>query len=98
MGGVLTESIGLLSLFGTTFGAITEIDAPLRNNTEVKDYTLPIQHEQWIAQAFAALLSNTDDPSAVGAVYLEEQPNGTGLLVRTAVSSGNQEIRMASFG
>ena len=76
----------------------TEIDALLRNNIEVKDYTLSSQHEQRIAQAFTVLLADTDDPCAIGAVCLEEQPNDTELLVRTAVNSGNQEIRMASFG
>lgn len=97
MSTALTENIALLSLYGTTFELMTKTDASQRNSTEVHEYTLSFQHEQQIAEAFAVLLANTDNPSAVGAICLEEQPNGTGLLMRTAVNSGQQEARIASF-
>lgn len=97
MAGALTENIAVLSLCGTTFDPMTEIDISMQNDPNASNYKLSIQQEQQVAEAFAVLLSNTDDPRTVGAVCVEEQPNGTGLLLRTAVNSGLQEERTANF-
>lgn len=94
--GALTENIAVLAQCDTTFGPTTKNALPPRN-PEVDGYKLSLQHEQQITEAFAVLLAITDDPSAVGAICLEEQRNATGLLIRTAVNSSNQEGRRASF-
>ena len=94
--GALTENIALLALCATTFEPVMEETLPL-GIPAVGDHTLTLQHEQQITEAFAILLTHTDDPSAVGAICVEEQRNPVGLLVRTAVNSGSQRERIANF-
>jgi len=97
MAGALTENVAVLSLCRTTFDPVTEIDLPTGYGNDGKNYALSIQQEQKVAEAFAILLANTDDPHSVGAVCLEEQPDKNGLLIRTAVNSGLQKERTANF-
>lgn len=97
MAGALTENIAVLSLCKTTCDPITEIDLLTEYGNDAKNYALSIQQEQKIAEAFAILLANTDDPNTVGAICLEEQPDRNGLLIRTAVNSGLQKERTANF-
>lgn len=97
MAGSLTENIAVLSLCRTTCDPITEIDLLTGYDNDAKNYALSIQQEQKVAEAFAILLANTDDPKTVGAICLEEQPDRDGLLVRTAVNSGLQKERTANF-
>jgi hypothetical protein len=94
--GALTENIALLALCATTFEPIIEETLPLEIPV-VGGHTLTLPHEEKITEAFAVLLAHTDDPSAVGAICVEEQRNPVGLLVRTAVNSGSQRERMAIF-
>jgi hypothetical protein len=94
--GALTENIALLALCATTFEPVMEETLPLEISA-VGGHTITLQHERKIAEAFAILLAHTDDPSAVGAICVEEQRNPIGLLVRTAVNSGSQSERMANF-
>ncbi|KAL5400402.1 hypothetical protein PMIN03_012406 [Paraphaeosphaeria minitans] len=94
--GALTENIALLALCATTFEPVTEDFLPLEIPA-IGGHTLTLQHEQQITEAFAILLAHTDDPSAVGAICVEEQRNLVGLLVRTAVNSGSQRERMTNF-
>lgn len=94
--GALTENIALLALCATTFEPVIEKTLPLETPA-IGGHTLAIQHEQQITEAFAILLAHTDDPSAVGAICVEEQHSPAGLLVRTAVNSGSQEERIANF-
>jgi hypothetical protein len=85
--GALTENIALLSLCDSTLELITKNAFTLKKAPRVSSYKLSLQHEQQIVEAFAVLLGNTDNSSAVGAICLEEQ--ATRFLVRTAVNLGN---------
>ncbi|KAF1847189.1 uncharacterized protein K460DRAFT_280998, partial [Cucurbitaria berberidis CBS 394.84] len=93
--GALTENIALLALCDTTLEPMIEDHPPPEKSPEIDSYKLSFQHEQQVTEAFAVLLANTDDPNKVGAICLEEQPDG--LLIRTAVNSGDQKDRKASF-
>ncbi|KAF1970795.1 hypothetical protein BU23DRAFT_379506, partial [Bimuria novae-zelandiae CBS 107.79] len=92
----LTENIALLALCATTFEPVKEETLQLKS-PEIDGYMLSLHHEQRTTEAFAVLLANTDDPSAVGAICVEEQHDPIGLLVRTAVNSGSQKERMTNF-
>lgn len=80
--GALAENHALLALFDSTFEHITENAFAPRKFPRVGGYKLSLQNEQQIVEAFAIILANTDDPSAAGAICVEEQ--ATGLLTRTA--------------
>ncbi|KAF2008556.1 hypothetical protein BU24DRAFT_415907 [Aaosphaeria arxii CBS 175.79] len=94
--GALTENIALLSLCGTTLEPLMDYTLPVDPPGAIHHH-LSLQHEQQVAEAFAILLANTDDPNAVGAICVEEQPNATGLLIRMAVNSGSQQERTSTF-
>lgn len=93
--GALTENIVLLALLGSTFEPITGNSLPDVSTADGR--RLSLKHEIQIADAFAVLLVDTDDPSAVGAVCVEELDNTAGILIRTAVNTGNQKERMSNF-
>jgi hypothetical protein len=58
---------------------------------------LTFEQEQRTAEAFALLLATTDNRNAIGAVCVEEQLDGSGFIVRTAVNSGSQDKRLDTF-
>lgn len=95
--GAITENIAVLSLFATTFEPITEYPIPTRKTAEDDHRRLSLKQEQELAEAFAVLLANDDNPSTVGAVCVEEQKGTPGIVIRTAVNTGDQKQRIAEF-
>lgn len=87
--GTLTEDIALLALCDSILEPITRYPVLQEEALEDDSYSLTVEHERQIAEAFAILLANTDDPSAVGPVCIEEQIGASGLFITIAVNSGN---------
>jgi len=98
--GALSENIAFLGQFGKTMtDPITNCTPPWDNrgsNNDLKRLLTPEQ-EQRTAEAFALLLATSDNRNAIGAVSIEEQPDGSSFIVRTAVNSGSQGERLKTF-
>ncbi|KAF1814060.1 hypothetical protein P152DRAFT_302886 [Eremomyces bilateralis CBS 781.70] len=95
-GDPISENTALLSLLGPVLEPVTEHEIPHRNKRYESSYPLIFKHEKQLAQAFALILVNTDDPKRVGAVCIEVADGGH-LQLRTAVNSGTQENRKIAF-
>jgi hypothetical protein len=98
--GALSENIALLGQFGKTLADPIINDTPPwvnRDSQGIHERSLTFEQEQRTAEAFALLLATTDDRNAIGAVCVEEQPDGSGFIVRTAVNSGSQNERLDTF-
>lgn len=92
--GALSENIALLGQFGKT------LTNPIINHTQLQQHgglhsgrkrLLTFEQEQRSAEAFALLLATSDNRNTIGAVCIEEQPDGSSFIVRTAVNSGSQD-------
>ncbi|KAF2194187.1 hypothetical protein K469DRAFT_651397 [Zopfia rhizophila CBS 207.26] len=97
--GALAENIALLAILDPKLEPVTQNPVPskFRDGADAYYRALSLKHEQRTAEAFAVLLANTDDPSRIGAICIEEKARGSGLIVRTAVNSGSQAERKATF-
>lgn len=96
----LSENIALLGQFGKTLtDPIVTTIPPWVNRDAQGNHKrlLTFEQEQRTAEAFALLLATTDDRNAIGAVCVEEQLDGSGFIVRTAVNSGSQDERLDTF-
>jgi hypothetical protein len=98
--GALSENIAVLGQFGKTLtDPIINYTPPWVNigSQSSRDRLLTFEQEQRTAEAFALLLATTDNRNAIGAVCIEEQPDGSSFIVRTAVNSGSQHERLDTF-
>jgi hypothetical protein len=98
--GALSENIALLEQFGKTLtDPIVNYTPPWvnRGSQSSLERSLTFEQEQRTAEVFALLLATTDDRNEIGAVCIEEQPDGNGFIVRTAVNSGSQNKRLDTF-
>lgn len=96
--GAITENIALLAVLAHNGKIESPTDNPIPATLANSAHRiLSIRREKDLAEAFAVLLATTDDPSKVGAICVEEKPDKTGLVIRTAVNSGSQEERMRVF-
>jgi hypothetical protein len=98
--GALSENIALLGQFGKTLTDPTVTNTPPwanRDSHDSHERFLTFDQEQRTAEAFALLLATTDNRNAIGAVCVEEQPDGSSFIVLTAVNSGSQDERLDTF-
>jgi hypothetical protein len=98
--GALSENIALLGQFGKTLTDPIITSTPLWDKRGFQgrhERLLTFEQEQRTAEAFALLLATTDNRNTIGAVCIEEQPDGGGFIVRTAVNSGPQDERLDTF-
>ncbi|QDS68007.1 hypothetical protein FKW77_009383 [Venturia effusa] len=100
--GALSENIALLAQFGKTLTDPTISKTPpwvsrSSQDNHAGDRSLDFEQERHTAEAFALLLATSDDRNAIGAVCIEEQPDGSSFIVRTAVNSGSQDERLDTF-
>ncbi|EEP77644.1 predicted protein [Uncinocarpus reesii 1704] len=94
----ITENIALLGLLDAKEPeARNNVPAKFTDEKYAARFPLSFKEEQRTAEAFAILLANTDDCKKVGAVCVEQQPDGHGLVIRTAVNCGNQTARRDIF-
>jgi hypothetical protein len=95
----LTENIALLAQFPKYLEEPATNQPPSWPTSKAAGYTrnLTLEQEKRWAETFALLLATTNDPSRVGAVCIEEKPDGSGFVVRTATNTGSQEGRKSTF-
>jgi hypothetical protein len=96
-GFALSENTALLDWVQPLEISVTSKAVHFATRLESPSRTLSRKHEKQLAQAFAVLLANEDDPDAVGAVAVEEKLNHQGFLLMTATNIGSQKARLASF-
>lgn len=96
--GAIAENIALLELLGPREGYSENFVPPkFLDKSHASRYVLSLEDERRTAEAFAILLTNTDDGTKVGAVCVEQPPHGRGLVIRTAVNTGSQSDRKDAF-
>lgn len=96
--GAIAENIALLELLDSREEYSENFVPPkFLDQNHASRYALSLEDERRTAEAFAILLTNTDDCTKVGAVCVEQPTHGRGLVIRTAVSKGSQENRKDAF-
>jgi hypothetical protein len=97
--GAIAENIALLSMLDKQLELPTSESSPagIHSRQQQSSHSLPFKHEKQIAKAFAVLLAYNNSAKKVGAVCVEELPDESGIIIRTAVNAGGQEMRMEPF-
>jgi hypothetical protein len=95
----ISENIALLAQFPSHLEEPTTNHVPSSfiNPSVDGRRRLKIGEEQRLAEIFALLLATISDPLRVGAVCIEEIPDGSGFTVRTATNTGSQQTRKLAF-
>ncbi|EFW15116.1 hypothetical protein D8B26_004535 [Coccidioides posadasii str. Silveira] len=96
--GAIAENIALLALLNPK-EPVPENPIPSKfiDDGRASHFILSFEDERRTAEAFAILLSNTDNPRKVGAVCVEQSLDGHSLTIRTAVNAGPQTDRKDAF-
>ncbi|KMU84223.1 hypothetical protein CIHG_02009 [Coccidioides immitis H538.4] len=96
--GAIAENIALLALLNPR-EPVPENPIPSKfiDDGRASHFILSFEDERRTAEAFAILLSNTDNPRKVGAVCVEQSLDGHSLTIRTAVNAGPQTDRKDAF-
>lgn len=94
-GSPLSENIALLAKLCPVpvTATVNDPDSASEQFTGLRAYSLPFKYELQTAQAFSTLLTKRHHCDKVAALCIEERPDGTGLIIRTAVNYGIQNDR-----
>lgn len=89
----LAENIVLLHLLNPEPGRAGEDLIPdAIERDQQQNRVLSLQHEQAIAEDLVFLAAYTDDALKVIALCIEEKAGGDGMIIRTAINSGDQRV------
>jgi hypothetical protein len=91
----LSENIDLLSQLCKipVPASVNDPESAIERFKGMGVYTLPFKYEMQTAKAFSILLPKALNSDKVGALCIEEKPDGSGLIIRIAINYGNQEER-----